>query len=160
MMETKTIKIASGKVEEVKKVYYRFGWILQDENILSDTSTLVFSRFDWPNINKVKKLEKQYYRVLKKVPLAGLILTGLGIVGIIIGWSLYKIEPIATICLYSIFTFILVIGAFMLISFLIILIRKQKIIDRIFKECQTYVDTSSIELPTSENTINDGNVIL
>lgn len=149
-MENKQVKVPLLKKQEMKEVYYHFGWdVIEEIDAESETVFTMQRDENHPLMKKVKKLEKQYNRTLKKIPMGSIVMLSLAAVLIIVGICLpFPIFRLAFVCTGSGF---LMIGLFLLLSFVTIKTNLKMIHDRVFKVCDNMLLRNQPDLPIGTN---------
>ena len=151
-MQKKQVKVPVTAKEEHKKMYYHFGYTLKDEIDAGSETILHLERDEnYPLMDKVIKLEKEYLKTTKKFPVDGTVTTSLAVILLIVGAILQSISPIAAIILISLGGILLLFGAYLLVVFFTFKTNKAKIQKTIFKKCDEFLFQNMPDLPLGDN---------
>jgi len=145
-MESKQVKVPLLKKQEMKDFYYHFGWDVTEE-VDADSETVFTMQRDetHPLMKKVKKLEKQYNRTTKKLPIGSIVVLSIAVIFIIVGVCLpFAIFKLSFVLFGSA---LLMIGLFLLLSFFTIKTNFAAIQSKIFRMCDNLLSRNQPDLP-------------
>ncbi len=153
-MLKKSLTVKLKDAEEIKNVYYHFGYELVNELPIGSHVKLSFSKMI--NNSKLNKLEKQYIKLNKKFPIAGTIFLILGIIFLILGLTL-NIEGFLfiNISFYSLCGFMFAFAIYLYIGFLIIMLRKKKLLTKLFLKANKINPITVAQVPINTNTVDN-----
>lgn len=152
-METKTKKLTMSRLDKFIELNEYFGWeVVDKEPIRSEEAILLTMERDrtkFEDFRTIRSLEKQYYHINRPFPLALLIFVLLG-TGFLVTFLLTKNTLFfAYGFMYSALT-CFCIAVFALIVYLLILIKRKKLLALILKQASIKTGTNK-EWPTKHN---------
>jgi uncharacterized Tic20 family protein len=149
-METKEVKVPFLKKEEYKERYYHFGYIITSELDAGSETILTLERDkNYPLMDKVIKLEKQYNAINHKFSIVEIIFFAISIVLIIIGVLLP--HPFASLVFIVVGSVILSSTIFYTLCYLIIKLNFKKIQTKIYKRADALLFQNMPDLPIGDN---------
>lgn len=149
------IKVKIKNAEEIKNSYFHFGYQLVSEIPSGNKVILNFQKMPTTSSKSLKKLERQYKKVLKKFPLAATIFLLVGLIFLFVGLFLNVGIQIINIVLLVVASLLFVDAVYLYIGFLLNFIYRKKTLANIFKKAQKIYPEGSIQLPNNFNTINN-----
>lgn len=127
-----------------------FGYIYNGESIEGTNVKMVFTLDKkMPNYKRIRKIEKDYYKLDKKVPIAAILLLFIGVASLISYIITYKLFSLSYLLLIAAVLFIS-FGLISLFTFFYLMFKSSKLKEELIKQSRLLVgNTLSIPLPNN-----------
>ena len=157
-METKSKRVKLSNLEKYVETQKAFGWeLVSNDDLQPNHTVLVIMQRDgstYENFGKVKSLEKQYNSIARPYPILTVVLAVIGLAFLVAYLFLKSTLVFAIAFLYASLTFFC-IAVFALIVFLLLLIKRNKLLVAIKKEASNKFGSNS-DWPTQRNVLEEG----
>ena len=159
-METKSKRVKLSNLEKYVETQQAFGWeLVSNDDLQPNHTVLVIMQRDgstYENFGKVKSLEKQYNSIARPYPILTVVLAVIGLAFLVAFLFLKSTLIFAIAFLYVSLTFFCM-AVFALIVFLLLLIKRSKLLTAIKKEASNKFGSNS-DWPTPRNVVEEGEV--
>lgn len=156
-METKSKRISLSRLDKYVENQEAFGWeVVNKEDLRPNNTVLVIMQRDkenFPNYEKVKKLESQYNRIARPYPIATIVLAVIGLAFLVAYLFLKETLFFAIVFFYVALTFFCM-AVFALIVFLLILLKRKKLLLALKKEAANKSGANT-DWPITRNVIEE-----
>ncbi|MGM9873715.1 MAG: hypothetical protein ACI31G_02185 [Bacilli bacterium] len=153
-MITKDFVVPESNKEVFRYEKESFGYIYKGETPEGENVKMVFTiNKKMPNYSRLKKIEKDYYKLDKKVPLLTIIMLILGIAGIIAYICTYKTFNLSYIFLICAVLFIS-LGLMSLFTFFYIMSKSSKLKEELLSQARLLIG-NILSLPLPGNVKNE-----
>ena len=157
-METKSKRVKLSNLEKYVETQKAFGWeLVSNDDLQPNHTVLVIMQRDgstYENFGKVKSLEKQFNSIARPYPILTVVLAVIGLAFLVAYLFLKSALVFAIAFLYASLTFFCM-AVFALIVFLLLLIKRNKLLVAIKKEASNKFGSNS-DWPTQRNVLEEG----
>ena len=155
-MKTVQFIVPVDKKETFRYEKESFGYIYNGETIEGSNVTMVFTIDEkMPNYKRIRKIEKDYNRINKKLPLATIIILTIGILSFIGYVCTYSLFDLSFILLIVAILFIC-LGLISLFTYFYILVKSDKLKSNLLEQARIIIgNTFIVPLPNNVKEEND-----
>ena len=152
-METKSKRIKLSKADKYVELQESFGWELSSKEDLRPDNTIFIvlerDRNNFQDYGRIRALEKQYEKINRPIPIREMVVLGIGL-ALLIAYLFFKNTLVFSyLFLYGALTFFC-IDVFLLIIWLILFIKKEKLLAAIKLEASNKSGANK-DWPTPRN---------